>query len=328
MIRIENLSMFYGAIQALKGVRFTVQQGEVIGLLGPNGAGKSTTLKIMTSYVYPTQGTAYIAEKDVRTNPIEVRQKIGYLPEQLPLYMDMEVQEYLKFVGKARGLFGANLVSRTNWVVEKCGLKPMYHKIIRELSKGYRQRTALAQALIHDPEIVILDEPTSGLDPHQIVEIRALIKELASQKKTIVFSTHILQEVEAITNRIIIINRGQIVADGTIFELQRQAMKSMVYQLVLPSSFLTSSEQSQWKEEIQKIEGIEGILSAEKQGEEAIVTLKASLEKDPRAALFRTSHEKGWGLLELRKKPFSLEEVFLSLTEPEKALVDRKGERT
>jgi ABC-2 type transport system ATP-binding protein len=236
MIEAKNLSMYYGPVTALSNVSFKIEQGEVIGLIGPNGAGKTTTLKIITTYLYPSAGTVYVTGKDVREDPLEIRKLIGYLPEQLPLYMDMQVHEYLKFVGNARAIYGRKLADRLEWVQQKCGLKPVYYKLIHELSKGYRQRTALAQALIHDPEIVILDEPTSGLDPHQILEIRNLIRELASQKKTIIFSTHILQEVQAITSRILVITRGKIVADGKIDDVRTKALPGMRCELVLPSA--------------------------------------------------------------------------------------------
>jgi ABC-2 type transport system ATP-binding protein len=222
MIKAEGLTMRYGPVRALNNVSFEVNRGEVVGLLGPNGAGKSTTMKILTTYLHPTEGRALVGGIDVLEHPLEARKIIGYLPETLPLYMDMEVSGYLKFVGNARGLGGSYLKERTELVLEECGLKSMYRKVIRELSKGYKQRTALAQALIHDPDIIVLDEPTSGLDPHQIVEIRSLIRKLAGGK-TVLLSTHILQEIEASADRIIIINNGNLVGDGTFDELRDRA---------------------------------------------------------------------------------------------------------
>ncbi|MFP6597985.1 MAG: ATP-binding cassette domain-containing protein, partial [Candidatus Hydrogenedentota bacterium] len=222
MIKAEGLTMHYGPVKALNNVSFTVGDGEIVALLGPNGAGKSTTMKILTTYLYPTQGTAQVAGFDVKENPLEARANIGYLPENLPLYMDMEVRGYLKFVGESRGLRGAKLKECTDMVLEECALKPMYRKVVRELSKGYRQRTGLAQALIHNPRVIILDEPTSGLDPHQILEIRELIRGLA-KGKTVLLSTHILQEVEASADRVVIISRGDLIANGTVAELKKQA---------------------------------------------------------------------------------------------------------
>ena len=208
MIKVENLEMSYGSFKALDKISFEVNQGEVVGLLGPNGAGKSTTMKILTTYLHPENGKATVAGYDVVENPLEVRARIGYLPEVLPLYSEMEVKEYLEFVGRSRSVSGAKLTRRLEWVVDTLGLTPMYRKLCRELSKGYRQRVGLAQALLHDPEIVILDEPTSGLDPHQIQEIRILIRTLG-QTKTVILSTHVLREAEAVSDRIVIINRGK-----------------------------------------------------------------------------------------------------------------------
>ena len=224
MITATNLSMHYGPVIALYRATFTVERGEVVGLLGPNGAGKSTTMKILTTYLYPTAGTATVGGKSILDEPVAVRRLIGYLPEVLPLYPEMEVRRYLDFVGRARGLQGNTLRQRLDWVVQHCGLKPMYRKLVRELSKGFRQRVGLAQALIHDPQVIILDEPTSGLDPHQILEIRHLVRHLAHDK-TVLLSTHILQEVEAVADRIVIINGGQIVGDGTLQELQQLAQR-------------------------------------------------------------------------------------------------------
>ncbi|WP_372367110.1 ABC transporter ATP-binding protein [Candidatus Uabimicrobium sp. HlEnr_7] len=308
MIQAENLSMLYGPVTALDNANFEIKKGEVIGLLGPNGAGKSTTLKILTSFIYPTIGTAYVAGKDVRKDPVPIRKMIGYLPEQLPLYMDMEVCEYLKFVGNARGLYGLNLQKRLDWVVEKCGLKMMYRKIVRELSKGYKQRTALAQALLHDPEIIILDEPTSGLDPHQILEIRSLINELA-QDKTVIFSTHILQEIEAITSQIIVINRGKIVANGKIPDIRKQAMPNHRLQLVIGKD-VESDEVTKTLQEIDHVKKVE----EKAQGEETIYTIESSKDENPIADISKLVRDKSWNFSELKRHPLSLEEVFLALT--------------
>lgn len=210
--------MHYGPATALDHVSFQANPGEILGLLGPNGAGKTTAMRILTTYLYPSSGTATVDGFDILENPMEVRKRIGYLPETVPLYSDMRVDEYLTFVGKARALEGAKLKERLAWVSQACHLKPVWKHLLCELSKGYGQRVGLAQALIHDPKVLILDEPTSGLDPIQIVAIRTLVKSLA-QEKTIIFSTHILQEVEALADRIVIINEGKLVAQGTKREL-------------------------------------------------------------------------------------------------------------
>ena len=214
--------MHYGSFEALKDISFRVENGEILGLLGPNGAGKTTAMRILTTYLYPTAGTVLVDGLDILEHPLEVRCRTGYLPETAPLYPDMRVDEYLEFVGRARGLNGQSLTQRLGWVEEACDLKPIWKHAIAEISKGYRQRVGLAQALIHDPKILILDEPTSGLDPLQILGIRKLIKGLA-REKTIIFSTHILQEVEAMADRIVILHDGRVVAQGTQGELEKQA---------------------------------------------------------------------------------------------------------
>ncbi len=218
MIQAKNLSMFYGSTRAVENVSFRVNEKEIVGFLGPNGAGKTTILRILTTFIYPTHGTAIVGGFDVTQAPLEVRRLMGYLPEMPPLYMDMRVDDFLDFVGKARGLSGKYLKERKDWVTAACDISSVWKHNIHELSLGFRQRVGLAQALIHDPKIIILDEPTSGLDPIQIIGIRNLIKELA-KTKTVLFSTHILQEASAISNRLFILNQGKIVAQGTLTEL-------------------------------------------------------------------------------------------------------------
>ena len=221
MIDVKSLTMHYGSFVALNSVSFQARDREILGLLGPNGAGKTTAMRILTTYLYPTSGTATVDGLDILEKPVDVRKHIGYLPETAPLYSDMQVEEYLKFVGEARGVHGTTLQSRLKWVKDSCDIGFVWKHSVSELSKGYRQRVGLAQALIHDPKVLILDEPTSGLDPLQIIGIRALIKNLAKEK-TIIFSTHILQEVEAIADRIVIINEGKIVSQGTFSDLASQ----------------------------------------------------------------------------------------------------------
>jgi ABC-2 type transport system ATP-binding protein len=224
VIQAEHLTMTYGATKALDDASFEVKSGEVLGLLGPNGAGKTTTLKILTTFIVPTSGRVVVDGVDALEEPLAVRRRIGYLPETAPLYADMMVDEYLGFVGRARGVDGARLAERKTDVVHACGLEGVLTRPIAHLSKGFRQRTGLAGALIHDPDILILDEPTSGLDPLQILGIRDLIKRLA-RTKTVLFSTHILQEIEAVSDRVMIINEGRIIAEGTPGALQQRAME-------------------------------------------------------------------------------------------------------
>jgi len=218
MIQVENISKSYGATKAVNNISFRVGRGDVLGFLGPNGAGKSTTMRMITCYLTPDEGTARVDGFDIHKDPIEVRQKIGYLPENNPLYLDMGVIEYLKFIAKIRRIPKSSLKTKIDRVIEICGLGSYCHKDIGELSKGYRQRLGLAQALIHDPEVLILDEPTIGLDPHQIIEIRNLIKTIGGEK-TIVISSHILPEISATCDRVLIIAKGQIVGSGTPQEL-------------------------------------------------------------------------------------------------------------
>lgn len=221
MIDVRSLTMHYGSFVALDKFSFQAQDREILGLLGPNGAGKTTAMRILTTYLHPTAGTASVDGVDILQNPIEARKRMGYLPETAPLYADMQVDEYLRFVGQARGLSGASLAARLKWTREACDIDFIWKHSISEISKGYKQRVGLAQALIHDPKVLILDEPTSGLDPLQIIGIRNLIRSLAKEK-TVIFSTHILQEVEAIADRIVIVNEGKLVAQGTLEELKAQ----------------------------------------------------------------------------------------------------------
>ena len=219
-ISIQHLTKIYGTQKAVNDISFEAKKGEIVGFLGPNGAGKSTTMKIATSYLSATSGQVLINGFDVKTQSMDVRRNIGYLPEHNPLYLEMYVKEFLLFVGNMYGLKGIEVNKRIAEMVELCGLSAEQNKKIGQLSKGYRQRVGLAQALIHDPSVLILDEPTTGLDPNQIVEIRNVIKTVGKDK-TILFSTHIMQEVEAICDRVIIINHGQIVSDGTLTSLKQ-----------------------------------------------------------------------------------------------------------
>lgn len=216
-ITVRNLTKLYGTKPAVNNISFSVAPGEVVGFLGPNGAGKSTTMKIMTGYLPPTEGSVMVCDQEVARQR-SVRKSIGYLPEHNPLYLDMYVHEFLHFIGKVYGIHGAELKRRVAETVERCGLTIEQNKKIEMLSKGYRQRVGLAQALLHDPQVLILDEPTTGLDPNQIVEIRQLIRSI-STNKTVLFSTHIMQEVQALCHRAVIINKGEVVADDTIDNL-------------------------------------------------------------------------------------------------------------
>lgn len=219
LIKIENLTKYYGAQKVLDGISFEVNEGEIVGFLGPNGAGKSTTMKILTGFLPASSGTATILDFEISTQSNEAKKNIGYLPEHNPLYLEMYVKEFLEFIGALYGMRGSKLKKRISELIDLVGLNQEQSKKIQELSKGYRQRVGLAQALIHDPKVLILDEPTTGLDPNQITEIRSVIKE-AGKNKAVLFSTHIMQEVEAICDRVIIIHKGKIVASGTLSEIK------------------------------------------------------------------------------------------------------------
>lgn len=220
-ITVQNLTKIYGTQRAIDSLNFTIKKGEIVGFLGPNGAGKSTTMKIITGFLSATEGSAEVAGLNVTEQPIEIKRKIGYLPEHNPLYVDMYVREFLHFMGSLYRINSKKLKSRVAEIIELVGLSLEQHKKIGQLSKGYRQRVGLAHALIHNPEVLILDEPTTGLDPNQLVEIRNLIKEIG-REKTVILSTHIMQEVEALCERVIIINRGKIVADRTVADILKE----------------------------------------------------------------------------------------------------------
>jgi ABC-2 type transport system ATP-binding protein len=304
--------MHYGPVVALHKATFNVERGEVVGLLGPNGAGKSTTMKLLTTYLYPTFGNATVGGKSIRNEAYEVRQLIGYLPEVLPLYPDMEVRTYLDFVGRARGLRGGKLRQRAAWVVEHCSLRPMYRKLVRELSKGYRQRVALAQALIHDPQVVILDEPTSGLDPHQIQEIRQLIRQLAHEK-TVLLSTHILQEVEAVADRLVIINAGRIVGDGTLPELQQKTQR------FARTLFAVAAPRSEVEVALKELRGIRRLRCLDTTESRTRFELQTVPGMPILPELGALALARGWQVGELQEQPPTLEEVFLALTAPQES---------
>jgi len=232
MIEVVQLSKRYGAVEAVKGVSFSVDTGQVVGLLGPNGAGKTTIMKILTGYHFPSSGTAMVDGNSVVDDPVEVKKRVGYLPENAPLYGDFTPREYLEFVAEVRNLDPDNRAQRIRSVLDSCGLRDAGNTRIETLSKGYRQRVGLAQAIVHDPPILILDEPTSGLDPNQILEIRALIRELG-KSKTVILSTHIMQEVEAVCSQVLILNEGRIAAQGKVEEIAATMKGGDTWELTL-----------------------------------------------------------------------------------------------
>jgi ABC-2 type transport system ATP-binding protein len=300
---ISHLTKQYGQQLAVKDISFSIEKGEIVGFLGPNGAGKSTTMKIATTYLPPTEGTVQVNGFDVVKQPMEVRKIIGYLPEHNPLYLDMYVHEYLSFVCGVYGISGTDRKQRVAEMIELCGLTKEQNKKIESLSKGYRQRVGLAQALIHNPSVLILDEPTSGLDPNQIVEIRKLIKQI-STNKTVILSTHIMQEVEALCDRVIVIRQGEIVADDNLKNLlsQRDGVKTL---LVEWEGVIASDE----------VQTLTGVRSVTQSGKSFRIVTDANV--DVRAELFRLSAEKKLSLLSLREEESNLEEIFRSLTSSE-----------
>ncbi|NCA83945.1 MAG: gliding motility-associated ABC transporter ATP-binding subunit GldA [Clostridia bacterium] len=298
-ISVNNITKYYGEQKALDDVSFSIEPGNIVGLLGPNGAGKSTMMKILTGFIPASSGTATINGMDVLENSIEVRRLVGYLPENNPLYHEMYVKEYLEFVANIYKI--KKTKQRVDEMIELTGITPEYRKRIGALSKGYRQRVGLAQALIHDPEILILDEPTSGLDPNQLLEIRQLIQQIGS-RKTVMLSTHIMQEVTQLCQRVIIINNGKIVADDTTANLQNPQKAEQV--LVIEFDRPIDAE---------KLMKIEGIHKAEPDNENRwIVTSAAS--RDVRPDLFHLAVREQLTVLSLQKKDDSLEQVFQSLT--------------
>ncbi len=296
---VQGLTKIYGAQKAIDTISFEAQQGEVLGFLGPNGAGKTTTMKILTCFIPQTSGDATVCGYDVRTHPLEVRSKIGYLPEHNPLYKELYVKEYLSFVAGLHKI--KNKKQRVAEMIERTGLGREQNKIIGTLSKGYRQRVGLAQALLHDPEVLILDEPTTGLDPNQLAEIRSLIKQLG-QEKTVIFSTHIMQEVQAVCDRVLIINNGQLVANDRIGTLQNRMNGA--------SNIIIELAQNISKEQLSKIPKV---ASVEPLGNNRW-KLTTTDNQDIRADIFKFAVQQKLTLLELKKETYSVEDVFQELT--------------
>jgi ABC-2 type transport system ATP-binding protein len=310
-ITVRNLTKFYGHEKAVSDISFDVKTGEILGFLGPNGAGKTTTMKIITCYMPPSAGTVDVDGYNIADHSLEVRRKIGYLPELNPLYMDMNVLEYLEYAAQLHRLGSARTKQQMSLMVEMCGLKDVRHKDIGELSKGYRQRVGLAQAMIHEPDVLILDEPTSGLDPNQIVEIRNLIKQLG-RAKTVILSTHILSEVQATCDRVIIINKGEIVADGTPSELQDKFQGTEVVTLEIKTA--VQNVMTDVFPKIQSIPGVQSIEYGGAMGDIHRFSVHGQKGTDVREDLFKKAVSEKWILLEMGRKGTSLEEVFHQLT--------------
>ena len=314
MIKVEGLTKRYGRTTAVRNISFEVEKGEIVGFLGPNGAGKTTTMRILTGFLPPTEGTASVDGMDVQEQPIEVKRRIGYLQESPPVYPEMTVWDYLEFVARLKGIASTDVAGRVDSVIDRCSIGGVRSKLNGQLSKGYRQRVGLAQALIHNPDVLILDEPTAGLDPKQIIEVRELIRELGGEH-TIILSTHILPEVSTTCGRVIIINEGKIEASDTPENLtaRLQGHDSIWVEVDGPAEEVEAK--------IQGIQGVENV--SRKTGQAGRSAWEVETGKDPaiRTELARAVIESGWGLYEVRSVGLSLEDIFLKLTgaEPEAA---------
>jgi ABC-2 type transport system ATP-binding protein len=312
VIEALGLSKSYGPVEAVRDVSFSVDTGEIVGLLGPNGAGKTTIMKMLTCYLFPTAGTARVAGFDVFEDPLDVKSAVGYLPENAPLYTDLTVAEYLDFIADARGLVGERKRERLQRVIGECGLESVIYRDIDDLSKGFRQRVGIAQAILHDPRILILDEPTAGLDPHQIVEIRELIRSLG-REKTVILSTHILQEVEATCQRILILNEGRIVAQGTREEIERELRGEVLLDLTLRMSGAAPAG-----DELLKVEGVRKVVSEERTPRDSVL-IRLSLSPDGGAEerIFDWAVARQAKILAMVPRRLSLEDIFIKLTDGE-----------
>jgi ABC-2 type transport system ATP-binding protein len=307
MIEVENLVKRYAGVAAVNGLNFSVKKGEIVGFLGPNGAGKSTTMRILSCFIPATSGRARIAGYDVHEDSLEVRRRIGYMPENVPLYLDMRVFEYLNFRAALKGVARSRIRSQVEGVCERCGISDVYRRVIGHLSKGYRQRVGLADTLVHDPELIILDEPTIGLDPNQIRQVRDLVKELG-KSHTVLLSTHILPEVEMTCSRVMIMSKGRIVASDTPENLKRLRMGTgeTLVELKLPAGGVDGVFES-----LPGVERVESLGSMDGYGKFA---LYPDTDQDLREKVYECCRDHGWNLRELSRRRQTLEEVFVQIT--------------
>ena len=312
MIQVETLTKSFPGATAIEELNFSIERGEIVGFLGPNGAGKTTTMRILTAFIRPTSGTAKVAGYDVELHPLEVRRNVGYLPENVPSYGEMRVEEFLHYRARLKGVPRRQARARIEEVIGRCGLGDVQHRIVEQLSKGYRQRLGLAEALVHDPPILILDEPTVGLDPNQIRQVRSQITELGRQH-TILLSSHVLPEVEQVCGRIIIINKGRIVAQDRP-EVLRQSLEggaSLLVELKSPDAAPLRQEEAR-----EALAGLDGVTSVDAEAVDGHVRAQLGLERgrDLREEVFRLAVSRGWILLELSQRSMTLEEIFVNLT--------------
>ena len=316
MIKVEGLTKRYARTVAVDNISFEVEKGQIVGFLGPNGAGKSTTMRVLTCFLPPSAGTASVAGFDVVQNPMEVKKRIGYLPETPPLYPEMEVSDYLRFAGQLKGLSKTDIGRKVDEVVGKCSLGDVRNKLIGKLSKGYRQRVGLAQAIIHNPDVLILDEPTSGLDPKQIIEIRELLKHLAGDH-TIILSTHILSEVEQSCERVIIISQGKLVAIDSVANLTNRlrGSEAVAIEVEAPSGHPVAGEV---QGRLEQVSGVSRVVLRDSKNGRLSFEVESLQGRHVRSELARTVVNSGWNLSELRSVGQSLEDIFLELTNTEK----------
>jgi ABC-2 type transport system ATP-binding protein len=308
MIHVENLTKYFKDLCAVDQINFDIQKGEVLGLLGPNGAGKTTTLRMLTGFLQPSSGSIRVKDFSIEAHFLEIKKIMGYLPESAPLYHDMLVYDYLKYVADIRGIDSEQKLPRMRQTTDLCGINEVMHQPIGELSKGYKQRVGLASAMMNDPEILVLDEPTSGLDPNQIVEIRKIIRQIAKEK-TIILSTHILSEAEATCDRIVIINQGKIVADGSTENLKQKFRSKTLLELCLQNADFNSV-----KQEFAAIEGIEHITQVTADDKDLHVRITCQPAVDPRAEIYQKIKKTDWTLLDFHRKTQTLENIFRELT--------------
>jgi len=308
MIKLQNITKYYGETLAVDNLSFEIQPGEIVGFLGPNGAGKTTTMRILTGFLSPTKGSASVCGFDIQEDSLEVRKRVGYLPEMNPVYDEMCITEYLSFIAEIRKIPLEKIHLRLKEVIEICGLKDVLHQNIGELSRGYRQRVGFASTIFHDPEVLIMDEPTTGLDPNQAREVRQLVKEL-KKEKTVILSTHILSEVQAVCDRVLIINNGQLVADGTSSDLQSMVHGKEKIHLEIKTESLKSPESA--IEILKELSGCESVLIKEKNSK---VWFEISALCDIREEIFQTAIKNNWSVIELHRETITLEEIFRQLT--------------
>jgi ABC-2 type transport system ATP-binding protein len=315
MITVKSLTKRYAHNTAVDQIFFEVPKGQIVGFLGPNGAGKTTTMRMLTCFLTPSGGTAAVAGFDILEQPLEVKKRIGYLPETPPVYPEMRVVEYLIFVGRLKGLAGSNLRNRVDYVCERCAIADVKSKLIGKLSRGYRQRVGLAQAIIHNPDVLILDEPTAGLDPKQINETRDLIKSLGGDH-TIILSTHILPEVSQTCEQVIIINKGKIVATDSVNNLQNRARSGESVLLEIAGRD-GSPDPATVQRRLEQVTGVSRVVFKEDGQKRAVFEVEGKKDHFLRADLARAVVQSGWDLNELRAAAMSLEEIFLQLTKEE-----------